>query len=88
MSVNESTESALVIARLAQQGYVSLNGFAKIAGVSYPTALKMRDRGDVRVVKVGGVYRIYAEEVRRFLKEGNYQVSTETATELGLMEES
>ncbi len=40
-------------------------------GVSYPTALKMKRCGEVQTVKVGGIFRVYAEELRRFQTEGN-----------------
>ncbi|KKL66143.1 hypothetical protein LCGC14_2147920 [marine sediment metagenome] len=66
---------------LATRGWVSLNKFAVLIGVSYPTVLKMRDRGDVRCVKVGGINRVYQAEVQRYLKEGNApQVRTEPET--------
>ncbi len=60
------------ISILATRGWVSLNQFAKIIGVSYPTALNMRDEGQMRYVLVGGTYRIYADEVKRFLQNGNF----------------
>lgn len=60
------------IARLALQGWVSLNGFAKIVDVSYPTALKLKQEGKVRTIQVGSQTRVYRSEVERFLREGNY----------------
>lgn len=67
------SDKQTAFAQLSSKGWVSLNQFAKLPGVevSYPTALKMRDRGDVRGLMVGGVYRIYAKEVNRFLRHGN-----------------
>lgn len=59
------------LARLASRGWTSLLGFSKIADVSYPTAMAMAKRGEVRVTQVGGVRRVYADEVQRFLREGN-----------------
>ncbi len=59
------------LAKLATQGWVSLRQFSTIVGVSYITACKMRDNRNIAVIKVGGIYRVTADEVRRFLKEGN-----------------
>ncbi len=67
-SSNDPTSS---LAYAASRGWVSLRQFANIIGVSYPTACRMRDRGEVSVVKCGGIYRIYTSELRRFMSEGN-----------------
>jgi excisionase family DNA binding protein len=58
----------------AQTGrnYVTLRKFAQIVELSYPTCLKLAKSGKVVAVKVGGNYRIYEDEVRRFLKQGNH----------------
>ncbi len=69
--MTSSQGDAKIIAFLAARGYVSLNQFARLVGVSYPTALKMRDRGDVKTVPVGGVFRVYNDEIQRFLEKGN-----------------
>ena len=53
--------------------YVSLRKAAKIIGVSYPTATRMRIAGHLRCVKTGGIYRVYHNELERFLKEGNFE---------------
>lgn len=53
--------------------YISLRKAAKIIGVSYPTATRLRIAGHLRCVKTGGIYRVYQEELERFLREGNYQ---------------
>ena len=67
------SSSQTAFAQLSSKGWVSLNQFAKLPGVevSYPTALRMKARGDIRGVMVGGVYRIYAKEVHRFMRHGN-----------------
>ncbi len=68
------SSSALDVAAtkaLSARGWVSLRQFAVLSGVSYPTACAMRDRKDIKVVPVGGIYRIYADELKRFLEEGN-----------------
>lgn len=57
--------------KLHTHGWVSLNGFAVLIGVAYPTALRMADRGDVKTIPVGGIRRVYADEVFRFLSNGN-----------------
>lgn len=68
-----SSNQETVLARAASRGWVSLRQFARLIDVSYPTACRMRDRGDFRVVKVGGIYRIAFDEIRRFLRDGNIQ---------------
>ena len=60
------------ITRLASRGWVSLNECAGIIDVSYPTMLAMRNRGDVQTIKVGGIYRVYQDELVRLLTKGNY----------------
>lgn len=69
MSSQDKQQEA--IALLKEKGFVSLVKFADIIRVSYMTALKMRDRGDVITTHIGGVYRVYAHEVYRFLEQGN-----------------
>ena len=59
------------LAALALQGWVSLNQFAKIVGISYPTASKLIKENKLDAIPVGGINRIYATEVKRFLREGN-----------------
>ncbi len=74
------------IEHLRQRGWVSLNQFAKLIGVSYPTALKMREKGQVVAIHVGSTWRIYTSEVRRFMTEGNADEPTDLtqlAKELG-----
>ncbi len=61
------------LAVLAGKGWVSLSQFSRIISVSYPTALRMKNDGRVRVITVGGIHRIYADEVERFFKEGNFK---------------
>ncbi len=61
-----------LVTRLASRGWVSLNECAKIIDVSYPTMLSMKNRGEVRAIKVGGIFRVYQEEMIRLLTRGNY----------------
>ncbi len=56
---------------LAENGWLSLSMFAKLIAVSYPTAFRMHKTGKVITVTVGGIHRVYAEEIKRFLKQGN-----------------
>ena len=58
-------------AALVSRGYVSLRQFSKIIGVSYPTATKMNNEGKVKGIRVGGITRIYSDELHRYLTEGN-----------------
>ena len=71
--VSEEDRNIAIIV-MHRKGFTSLAGFAKIAGVSYPTALKMAKKGQVQTIKVGGINRVYSEEVTRFFKEGNLNV--------------
>lgn len=59
------------IEKLTARGWTSLNKFCKLADISYPTALKLVKEEKLVAIKVGGVQRVYADEVRRFLSEGN-----------------
>lgn len=59
------------ILRLATRGWVTLSTFARIAGISYTTARKLKDTGQLEVIPVGGIYRVYDDEIVRFMKEGN-----------------
>jgi hypothetical protein len=61
------------IAKLATRGWVSLSGFAIIADMSYPTAIKLANEGKLLAIPVGGAKRVYRQEVERFLREGNYK---------------
>lgn len=56
---------------LATRGWISLRQFAQIIEVSYPTVLAMQKRGEISTVKVGGLWRVYTDEVQRFLAFGN-----------------
>ena len=64
-----------VLLDLREHGWISLLKFSVLADVSYQTVLKMRDRHEIHVIKVGSVGRVYATEVRRFLTEGSADVS-------------
>lgn len=51
--------------------YVTLRQFCRLLGVTYHTGLRyIRDK-KVHAVKVGGSWRIYEEELTRFLNQGN-----------------
>jgi len=65
--------------QLAKKGWLSLNELVKYLKqdhpehyISYPTALSMVKEGKIRVITVGSTYRIYLEEITRFIREGNY----------------
>lgn len=61
------------LVELTGRKWIRLRKFAELIGKSYPTVLKMvkSDPPKVRAVLVGGTYRVYEDEVRRFLTEGN-----------------
>lgn len=63
------------IAQLSARGWVSLNQFSRIVGISYPTAVKLVKQNAVKTVRIGGINRIYAEELQRFMNHGNATTS-------------
>lgn len=65
------------LAKLVSRGWISLAQFGRLIGVSYPTILKMKDQKKVRAIQVGHVYRVYTDEVERFLREGNLEPNKE-----------
>lgn len=71
--MTSSKSNSEIVAELASRGWLSLNKFCLLAEISYPTATKLAKEGKLEGIKVGGVTRIYAEEIRRFLAEGNKQ---------------
>lgn len=65
--------------KLAKNGWLSLNEFVKYLRtdfpehyVSYPTALSMVRENKLRAITVGSSYRIYQEEITRYIRDGNY----------------
>lgn len=64
-------DKQVLLDELNQRGWTSLNKFAKIVDLSYPTALRMKNSGQVNIIPVGGVNRVYKAEVMRFLEHGN-----------------
>jgi len=58
------------LAEVKSRGWVSLRDFCKIADITYPTALRWTKLEMIRFTQVGGIKRIYEEEIARFIKEG------------------
>lgn len=52
--------------------WVTVRKMSLIIEKSYQTTLKLVKAGQIKAVKVGGDYRIYENEVRRFLNYGNH----------------
>ena len=72
-SVNLRTE-------LDRKGFLSLNKFLKFlkefhpaASVSYPTALRLIRKGQLRAYPVGSSYRVTKDEANRWVREGNWE---------------
>lgn len=63
---------ARALAALMSRQWVSLAQLADIIDVSYHTILRMKRKGEIRAIKVGGMYRVYEDELERFLIQGNY----------------
>lgn len=70
-SLTDQRKTVDVIAILASRGWLSLSQFGKLIGVTYPTVFKMRKEGKVIATRVGGVWRVYTDEIQRFQKHGN-----------------
>lgn len=62
------------------RNWVTLKQLQKLLGVTYQTVLRYVREEKVRAVKVGGGWRIYEEELRRFLSEGNYKPEEDDLT--------
>ena len=62
-------------------GWVSLNQLSKILGISYPTVQRLREQGRIKVIPIGGVYRVYATEIRRILDEGTDRIVAPSSEE-------
>jgi excisionase family DNA binding protein len=53
--------------------WVDLHELARLVGVTYQTALRYKKDERFHAINVGGRWRVYKEELERFLKEGNYK---------------
>jgi excisionase family DNA binding protein len=54
------------------QKWVDFHELARLVGVSYQTVLRYNREKRFQAIQVGGRWRVYREELERFLKEGNY----------------
>jgi len=60
-----------LLGRVHTRGWVSLRDFATvIADVSYQTANVWVKLGMIKIVRIGGIRRVYENEVARFLRDG------------------
>lgn len=66
---NDQGEESL--ARIASKGWVSLRQVAALTGRTYQTVLKWKKSGKIKAVQVGGTWRVYDDELKRFLAYGN-----------------
>lgn len=69
------------VSHLDRYGWVSLRQFAHLIKVTYPTAKNMADKKQVRTLPVGGIRRVYRDEVMRCMREGNHATDS-TAKQL------
>jgi hypothetical protein len=58
------------LAGIRNRGWVSLRQFCVIADITYPTALRWISLGMINYVQVGGMKRVYEEEIARFMQYG------------------
>jgi len=56
---------------IVNKNWVTLKQMAALLGVTYQTILRYVREKKLHAVKVGGTWRIYEDELRRFLAEGN-----------------
>jgi hypothetical protein len=69
----------LEIETLDGKSWVTLRQFATAVGVSYLTALHLKDAGHIdprEIYQVGGRWRITVKELNRFMREGNMRVAS------------
>jgi len=59
---------------LVGRNWVTLRQLSGLLGVTYQTVLRYVKEEKIRAVKIGGSWRIYEEELRRFLEEGNLYI--------------
>jgi len=71
MRSNRIALAKKAIEHLTTYGWVSLRQFSHLIDVAYPTVRAMADRKQVLTLPVGGVRRVYREEVERYRREGN-----------------
>jgi len=65
---------------LVKRNWVTLKQLAKILDVTYQTVLRYKAEGKIKAVQIGGGWRVYEGELRRFLAEGNSVTSTSSTT--------
>jgi excisionase family DNA binding protein len=70
---NPELENLPPLHELVGKNYVTLRQLKDLLGVTYQTVLRYVREEKVRAVKVGGSWRIYEDELRRFLSSGNWQ---------------
>ena len=58
-------------------GWVSLSKASKLIGISYPTAVRLRQQGRIRTIRIGGVFRVYTDEIKRIMREGTSEIVAE-----------
>lgn len=63
------------------KAYLSIRQFANYVGMSYPTALKVCKKGQVRTITVSEHLKVTIEEADRFRLKGNYQPPPSTVRE-------
>lgn len=80
---SSANDDAQTLAALTSKNYVTLRTLSTVLGVTYRTALRYikptvdAETGNeiapakIKAVRVGGTYRIYGDELRRFLEQGN-----------------
>jgi hypothetical protein len=78
---NKASDKLPDLQTLVGRNWVSLEQASKLLEVSYQTALKLIKPGKdklghetparLKAIRVGGTWRIYEEELRRYLDSGN-----------------
>jgi hypothetical protein len=64
-------------ALLHTRGWLSLREFCYIADITYPTGLRWCKLDMIKYIQVGGIKRVYEEEIVRFLQSGTLEANPE-----------
>lgn len=70
-TVPEGSQALSQLDEIVGKKYVTLRQLASLLGVTYQTVLRYVREDKLHAVRVGGRYRVYEDELRRFLETGN-----------------
>ncbi len=61
----QDSKVLLILTSLASHGWISLRSMSALLGYAHPTGIYARQRGSraISTIRIGGRYRVYADEV-------------------------